>query len=49
MEQSLADRGDGGELIDTKISGVHLTGSQLQPSQVCLYVYDMGIGLLIIL
>ena len=24
MEQSLADRGDGEELIDTKIGGVHL-------------------------
>ena len=36
MELSLADRGDGEELIDTKIGGVHLTDSWQQPSKVCL-------------
>ena len=32
MEQSLTDRGDGEELIDTKLGGVHSTDSRLQPS-----------------
>ena len=36
MEQSLADRGDEVELIDTKIGGVHLMNSCLRPSQKCL-------------
>ena len=36
MGQSLADMGDGKELIDTKIGGVHSTDSQLQPFKVCL-------------
>ena len=26
MEQSLANRGDGAELIDTKVGGVHFDG-----------------------
>ena len=37
MEESLADRGDGEELIDTKDGDVHSTDSQLQSSQVRLY------------
>ena len=37
MEQSLADGCDGEELIDTKVGRVHLTDSQLRPSQVCPY------------
>ena len=37
MEQSLADRGDGEELMDTKVVGVHTTDSRLQSSQLCLY------------
>ena len=36
MKQSLADRGDGEELIYTKLGDVYLTDSRLQPSQVCL-------------
>ena len=37
MEQSLADRDDGEDLIEAKVGGVHSTDSQLQPSQVYLY------------
>ena len=33
MEETLADKGDGEEWIDTKVGGVHLTNSRLQPSQ----------------
>ena len=44
MEQSLADRGDGEELIDTKFGGVHLTDKDLRRIPL---VYDMGISLLI--
>ena len=36
MEQSLADKGDGEELIDTKFRGVHLMDSRLKSSQLCL-------------
>ena len=36
MKQSLAYRGDGEELIDTKLGGVHSTDSRLQPSHLCL-------------
>ena len=36
MKQSLADRGDGEELIDTKLGGVHSTDSQLQLSNLFL-------------
>ena len=36
MEQGLADSGDGEELIDTNVGGVHSTDSLLQPCQVCL-------------
>ena len=35
MKQNLADRGDGEEVIDIKLGGVHLTDSRLQPSQLC--------------
>ena len=35
MEQSLADIGDGEELIDTKVMGVHSTDKDLRFSQVC--------------
>ena len=34
---SFADRGDGAELIETKVGGVHTTNSRLQPSQAFLY------------
>ena len=34
MEQSLSDRVDGEELIDTKVGGVHSTDSWWHPSQV---------------
>ena len=52
MEQSLAGKGDGEELIDIKVGGVrwckvgdvHLTDKDLQP-----VAYDMGNSLLIIL
>ena len=37
MEESLADRGDGEELIDTKDEGVLSMDIQVQPSQLCLY------------
>ena len=33
MEQSLADRGDEEEVIDTKIEGVHSMDKDLRPSQ----------------
>ena len=33
MEQSLADRGDGEELIITKVEGEHSMESKLQPSE----------------
>ena len=36
MEQSLADRGDGENLIYSKPRGVHSTDSRLHPSQLCL-------------
>ena len=31
MEQSLADRGEGEELEDTKVGGVHSTDKDLRP------------------
>ena len=37
MEQFLADRRDGEELIDTKVGIVHSTGSRLQSSQLFPY------------
>ena len=37
MEQSLGDQGDGEELIDTKVEGVHSTDRRQQPSQLCPY------------
>ena len=36
MEQSLAESGDGEELIDTKVVGVHSGDKDLRSSQVCL-------------
>ena len=36
MEQSLAETGDGEELIDTKTVGVQQTDSKLPPAQLCL-------------
>ena len=36
IDKSLIDRGDGEELINTKLGGVHSTDSRLQPTQVCL-------------
>ena len=36
LEQSLAYRGDGEEMTDTKVGGVHSTDSRLQPSKVSL-------------
>ena len=48
MEQSLADRGDGEELIETKVGGVHSTDSRLRPSSVPL-LCDMDLSLLIML
>ena len=44
MEQSLADRGDGKEQIDTKVRGVHLTDRQLRPLPSVPLVYDLGIS-----
>ena len=41
MEQSLAGRGDGEELIDTKVEGVHSTDEDLWPYQ---YAYSMWYG-----
>ena len=35
MGQSLADRGDGEELIDTNVGGVHATDKDLRPSKLC--------------
>ena len=35
-ETKFTDRGDGEELIDTKLGGVHLTDIRLQLSQLCL-------------
>ena len=43
MEQSLADRGDGEKLIETKVGGVHLTDSQPSVPLVCV----MGLRVLI--
>ena len=43
MNQSVSDRSDGEELRDTKVVGVYSTDSQLQPFQVYILVYDMGI------
>ena len=37
MEESLADRGDGEELIDAKVWFVLPTDKDLRPSQACLY------------
>ena len=37
MEQSLADRGDGAEQIDTNVGGVHSTDGRQQPSKMYLY------------
>ena len=36
MEQSLADRGDGEELIETKVAGVLMEDSRQQPSYMYL-------------
>ena len=47
MEQSLADRGDGEELIDTKFGSVHSTNSQLRPPPTISLVYGMVIRLVI--
>ena len=43
MEQNLADRSDGEELIDAKVGGVHSMVSRLQRSKVCLkrVIWDM--------
>ena len=43
MEQSLADRGDGEQQIDTKVGGVHSMDCRIQSSQLC----DIGLSLLI--
>ena len=37
MEQTLTERGDGEELINTIVGGVHLADSRLQPSYIYLY------------
>ena len=47
MEQSLADTGDGEELIETKVGGVNSMDSPLQPSQVCLYSVKSAIACLL--
>ena len=47
MEQSLADRGDGQELIDTKIEGVDSTDKVSWPSQTIRLVCNMGLPQLI--
>ena len=44
MEQSIADRSDGEELIYTKVGDVHSTDSQPQPSKVCLYCVILAIA-----
>ena len=44
MEQSVADRDNGEELIDTKVGGVHSTAPMSLPDM--LLVYDMGISML---
>ena len=42
MGQSLADRGDGDELIDTKVGYVHSTDKDLLSSKLC---FNIGNGL----
>ena len=37
MEERLADRDDGEELIDTKFVGVHSTDKEKRDSKICLY------------
>ena len=37
IEQNLADRDDGEELIDTKVEGIHLADKGQWPSQVSFY------------
>ena len=49
IERSVTVEGDGEELIDTEVGGVHLNDCQLQPSQACLYCVIWGLCLLIIL
>ena len=44
MEQSFADRGDGEELIETKVEGVHSTTTALQNVPL---LCDMDLSLLI--
>ena len=44
MEQSIADRGIGEELIDTKVGAVHSTNKDLRPSMSLLC--DMALMLL---
>ena len=44
--KSLADRGDGEELIETNVGGVHLTTTVLP---IVPLLRDMGLGLLIML
>ena len=44
MEQSLADKGDRGELIDSKVGGVHSTVKDLRPSQIWLYCVTLYLG-----
>ena len=46
-EQLLIDRGDGEELMDTKLGDVHLTDIRLQPSKSIPAAYYMGTGRLI--
>ena len=45
MGQSISDRGDGKELIHTKLGGVYSTDKVLRSFQVCLQLM-MGNGLL---
>ena len=49
MEQSLGDRSDEEEVVNTKLGGVHSTDYRLQPSKLCLQLHYIGTGLLITL
>ena len=49
MEQSLADGGDGEEVVDTKLGGVHFDRLPETALPIMPLVYDMDTSLLIML
>ena len=44
---NFTDRGDGEELLDTKVGGVHSTDKEQRPSKCMPLLCDFGLSLLI--